>query len=1371
MAEFTDVEKQLMVKITQSRLRDSLAQIRNAAEDIWAGDDALRIIRDYTDHGIHHSERLAIYAAQLLEVNDGRSLSDEEAYLLLADIYLHDIGMQCDVVKYPDIKAKAEAMGAKFDVEFTAQTASGYTIDEQKAIRKNHHLLTGAWIDYARRTGDTSLGPAIRTTPDKLVGDLIDVCKYHAKLPIAECPITFTLDDRGRKQLVAALVRFADELDVDGHRVSAGVVKNFRLDPRNAVYWWLHQLTSVNINGNVITLITRLHPDDEQRYGPIIREAFIEQFQTKNRPVLTVLRQNNIPVAIADSGVVPYEYADPLPDEVMQALELMQEKGSALDELADEVKTWLEAVGYEVSDLTEEGRTQDMVATMRRGLMRQQVLVRCFEGEITQTDAEDLATESSPQKWAISEMRVAPSAREYAETQPAVQVFNLADFMRMIWGPYFDYLSALVEESDIPRYYVDLGCHKKKTDEEGREAARDTYPVIDAYIDDWLSERGKLHVSILGEFGTGKTWFCRHYAYRQLQRYLDDPIKERFPLLITLRTFTKATTAQQLINNALLEQYKLPFVGSAFDIFQEMNRQGKLLLILDGFDEMARKVEYQTVVDTFWDLAEMVVEGSKVLLTSRTEYFRWAKESERVLGGEELGRKMTAIKPPEFEVLYLEPFTDEQIEEVIVKRVDSENGPAIARRILDNPNLAELARKPVLIELLMAALPGIEVREDINEAQIYLYATNELLLRNITAERTFTTTADKLFFLCELAWEMIRSGELRIHYKDIPERIQALFGDRIKDKPELDHWDYDLRNQTLLQRNAAGYYEFAHKSLAEYFVAYKFATELDCLASEFTQTYCEVGGRPCKLPYARKDVSALSKTVGDLSFSDARMQAVQGLLAGMVGDVDRLWAVIDETKGKTYEDVGYVGGNAATILNQMDQSFNGRKLAQTVLVGADLIDGDLANVDLRGALVREASFVRALMWNTDLTYSDLGNIPNSYIDSDTFLSLDISSNGDLIAGGCIDASIQVWHSHTATLLLAVKGHRMSVQSVRFMPNGSQLVSGGGNGKVTVWDIETGESISVKIETEYVRTVDCSPDGQLIAAAGSSGTIHILNAQTLERVALLKSYQEVKSVSFSPDSRLLASGGADTIVTVWDLKSGEIVESFQGHSRDVFSVCFFPDGRRIVSGGAYSDDSIRVWSLTAKTEVLSVSREDDDVGMGLYDVRCSPDGSIFAGRRSGTEIGMWDSTTGELITCLQGHKGNVYSLVFSPDGRCLISGAEDATARIWDINRDSSSFGKSLHIMKQRRNMEGLRIDGAKGLEQEVEWLGIQQPKKGTLRQFLLERGATMETHTLEILEAMTKKQLQKIATLWGLKKSGRKAEIIDRIFEAQSEYR
>jgi uncharacterized protein YjbI with pentapeptide repeats/molybdopterin-guanine dinucleotide biosynthesis protein len=553
----------------------------------------------------------------------------------------------------------------------------------------------------------------------------------------------------------------------------------------------------------------------------------------------------------------------------------------------------------------------------------------------------------------------------------------------MIWGKYFNALTELVQKDQIPRLYVDLRCYKLGITKQGQESEHDPRGSLDAYIDQWLTERGKMHISLLGEFGAGKTWFCRHYAHRQLARFLKDPANERLPLLITLRMFAKAMTAQQLINDALLEQYKLPFVGSAYEVFQEMNRRGKLLLILDSFDEMARQVDYQTVVDNFWELARLVEEGSKVILTSRTEYFRWAEESEKILAGEEFGRRTIVLQPPKFEVLYVESFSDEEIRDVIVRRLGEENGKVVADKVLNLPNLAQMARKPILIELLLAALDEVSADVLENQAQVYLYATDKLLLRNIAAEKTFTSTADKLYFLCELAWEMIRSGELRIHYTSIPERIKTYFGDRIKDQHELDTWDFDLRAQTLLHRDAAGYYEFAHKSLAEYFVAFKFAAEMGCLAHQFRQTYSEANSKPSVIPIERKEINDLAQTFGLMKLNDERLKAVSVLLRTMLADdaVSRWCGIIEETKGKLPEQVNYIGGNAATLLLGRGYIFSERQLQGSVLTAVNLKGANLKGINLRDANLHEASLQFA-----DLRLADLTNIT---LDEESLLGADL----------------------------------------------------------------------------------------------------------------------------------------------------------------------------------------------------------------------------------------------------------------------------------------------------------------------------------------------------------------------------------------------
>lgn len=653
-------------------------------------------------------------------------------------------------------------------------------------------------------------------------------------------------------------------------------------------------------------------------------------------------------------------------------------KLTPFQDFANEIRSWLEATRYEVSDLQlRDDNSADMFALLKEGSISQKVMIRCVDGEITanQVDALDSNLDrKTPQGWLISDSRVSTRARERAAEKYTIKVFSLSEFLReMIWGNYFDTLTKVVEGASIPKLYVDLGCYRLDVDEEGREVGREAHDNLDTYVDTWLTERGKLHISLLGEFGTGKTWFCRHYAHRQLKRFLIDPANQRLPLLITLRNFAKAMTAQQLINDALLEQYRLPFIGSAYDVFQRINRGGKLLLILDGFDEMAKQVDYQTVVDNFWELAKLVDDASKIILTSRTEYFRWAKESEKVLGGEEYGRRTIVLKAPKFEVLYLSPFDNSQIREVIIRRAGAEKGAIMAARVLEAQNLAEMARKPILVELLLTALE--EVNSDALESpsHIYLYATEKLLVRNVEAKKTFTSTADKLFFLCELAWEMITNDSFRIHYRDIPNRITRFFGDRIKDRHELDMWDFDLRNQTLLHRDAAGYYEFAHKSLAEYFVALKFAAELGCLDLRFREVYRENDGRLNAIPIEQKSILKLASSFGAIPLTDKRMQAVRALLIGMLDEnaSRRLWQVIQETTGERFEHVNYAGGNAATLLHSRGESFKAVKLQYAVLAGADLRGStltatDLSGCDLRYADLRGARFSRDVLSGANL---------------------------------------------------------------------------------------------------------------------------------------------------------------------------------------------------------------------------------------------------------------------------------------------------------------------------------------------------------------------------------------------------------------------
>lgn len=318
MSEFTDVENRIFEEyISDPKFFTSLILIRGIMESIWAT-DAPKLVQNYTDHGMEHSERVAEFVERLLKVNPHVKFSKQEIYLLLAGVYLHDIGMQCNIIKYPEVKEKAEKLGAKFDVEFNTKTANSYLPEQQNAIRKNHHYLSAAWIDYFYENKDSILYYATKSIPYYLVDDLMDICKFHSKLPITDCPDTFSHDPNNRKKMVAALLRLADELDISSRRVNIETAMLFNMNPENAVYWWLHNYTQVNfISHNKIHLTVSLHPEDFELYGSFIRENYITNFKNKNLPVIEVLVEQNIPLVIDNnSDVIENKRTEKFPPQI-----------------------------------------------------------------------------------------------------------------------------------------------------------------------------------------------------------------------------------------------------------------------------------------------------------------------------------------------------------------------------------------------------------------------------------------------------------------------------------------------------------------------------------------------------------------------------------------------------------------------------------------------------------------------------------------------------------------------------------------------------------------------------------------------------------------------------------------------------------------------------------------------------------------------------------------------------------------------------------------------------------------------------------------------------------------------------------------------
>ncbi len=849
---------------------------------------------------------------------------------------------------------------------------------------------------------------------------------------------------------------------------------------------------------------------------------------------------------------------------------------------------------------------------------------------------------------------------------------------------YLDWLEAEVKRRGIDKKYVPLACTKEELNPVNKRPIGVSHYTeedgwIDGYIDRWLDDPAKEHISILGEFGTGKTWFALHYAWIALQRYrsaLSRGVQlPRLPLVIPLRDYAKAVSVESLFSEFFFRQYKIPIPH--YDAFIQLNRMGKLLLIFDGFDEMAARINRQEMINNFWELAKVVVPGAKVILTCRTEHFPEAQEGRALLNAE-LQASIANLtgETPQFEVLELEKFNDEQIRQVLSHQTQD----ATVEFVMGNPQLLDLARRPVMSELIVEALPDIEAGKPVDMSRVYLYAAQRKMERDIKAERTFTSLADKLYFLCELSWEMLSTDQMSLNYRQFPDRIRRLFGGVVQEEKDLDHWHYDMMGQTMLIRNAHGDYTPAHRSLLEFFVAYKFAAELGTLADDFTelaqaQSYLDVNaapvnytwsgyfsrqldetGRSIAIPqlkaFTSESLEKLRETVGRSSLT----KAVMDLMLGMVRDNEALIKVIERTRGRNEDEVAYVGGNAATLVVKVDKGvLEGRDFSSAVIKGADFSGASLRDVNFAEANLSVSVFTKifGIVW-----------------------SVAFSPDGKLFATGDSNCVVSLWEATSGREILTCKGHTNRVCSVAFSPNGATLASGSGDKTVRLWDISSGECLhTLRGHTNRVRSVAFSPNGATLASGSHDKTVRLWDISSGECLHTLQGHtKSVNSVVFSPNGATLASGSHDKTVCLWDISSGECLHTLQGHTNRVRSVAFSPNGATLASGGG--DQTVCLWDISSGECLHTLQGHTNWVNSVAF----SLNGVTLASGGGDQTVRLWDISSGECLHTLQGHTNWVNSVAFSPNGATLASGGDDQTVCLWDI-----SSGEYLHTLRGHTN--------------------------------------------------------------------------------------
>uniref|UniRef100_A0A8C4QHD2 Guanine nucleotide binding protein (G protein), beta 5b n=1 Tax=Eptatretus burgeri TaxID=7764 RepID=A0A8C4QHD2_EPTBU len=206
--------------------------------------------------------------------------------------------------------------------------------------------------------------------------------------------------------------------------------------------------------------------------------------------------------------------------------------------------------------------------------------------------------------------------------------------------------------------------------------------------------------------------------------------------------------------------------------------------------------------------------------------------------------------------------------------------------------------------------------------------------------------------------------------------------------------------------------------------------------------------------------------------------------------------------------------------------------------------------------------------------------------------------------------------------------------------------------------------SVAMHTNYLSAC-CftNSDMQLLTASGD-GTCALWDVESGQ---LLQSFHghgaDVLCLDLAPSEtgNTFISGGCDKKALVWDIRTGQCVQCFETHESDINSVRFYPSGDAFATGS--DDATCRLYDLRADREVAIYSKESIIFGASSVDFSLSGR-LLFAGTR---------------VAILFGHENRVSCLRVSPDGTAFCSASWDHTLkvvlfyfqRIYDAKKNST----------------------------------------------------------------------------------------------------
>jgi serine/threonine protein kinase/WD40 repeat protein len=198
-----------------------------------------------------------------------------------------------------------------------------------------------------------------------------------------------------------------------------------------------------------------------------------------------------------------------------------------------------------------------------------------------------------------------------------------------------------------------------------------------------------------------------------------------------------------------------------------------------------------------------------------------------------------------------------------------------------------------------------------------------------------------------------------------------------------------------------------------------------------------------------------------------------------------------------------------------------------------------------------------------------------------------------------------------------RGHQGGTSAAAIVRNGTQIVSGGDDNHVRVWDVAREQEVAAVDVGAAVRALAATRDGRLVAVATDRPEIAVWDLDQKQRTGTLSGHSlAVRAMATAKVNSRLVTVSGDRTARLWDLSTREPLATFE-HPAAVSAVDISADGQWIVTGS--DDGSLRLWDVEQRKAGAVIWAHEGPIKV----VALGPDGRTMLSSGGDQQLNWWN----------------------------------------------------------------------------------------------------------------------------------------------------